>query len=814
MKKLFNLTFLILVAGMAFAQQEGTLSGQVTEKDGKPLEFTSITVHHTKDSSLVKNGFSDESGKFLLSKIPFGSYFLKAGMVGFETFRSPAFLLSAENPAVDLKNIMLARSVNQLNEVTVIHKKPFIERQIDKLVVNVESNISMAGNNALEILDKIPGIRTDADGNVSVYGKQGVQIFMDGKPSNLSATDLANILRGVLASQIEKIEIITNPSAKYDAAGNMGIINLVMKKDKRFGTNGSFNTSVALGLHLRQNAGFNLNYRKNKLSLGANLTEGWGKRENRTAITRNFGQEASTRQFFDQKATTVSTFFTKNVKLTGDYYFNKKVVAGVSVGLINNRFNTNTWSLSDLKNASDEIQLKNRSDVSNKDKWNNYTVNANLKYTIDSLGKELTFDVDWLAYLQNLNQHSENSTPYTQSGEIIPPYNLRGDLPSVIHIRSFKADYVHPLTPKTKFEAGLKTSFVDNDGNARYYLETNQGEVVDESRTNHFLYQENINAAYLNFNTELNKTTIQLGLRGEYTHLKGNLLTYDTVFTRDYFKLFPTIYLSRTFAKKHSVTLNTGRRIQRPNYQDLNPFKFFLDLYTYREGNPNLQPQFSYNTELTYGYNQKIFVNFYLNRETKSISTVLSQNDVTKVAAQTQLNLNDGRTMGYNISAPVDFIKNKWTANLFFNHWNDRLWGKVQSESFDRSQSSFFIQASNNLIFKKDWTAEFGGYYISKQLYGTFVFNSQLQVNAGIQKKIFNKKGTLRLNANDIFLTQKQRMTVQYANVDMKLKRRLDSRFVTVAFSYNFGSSTVQGIRRRNGGADEEKNRIQAGTSA
>ncbi len=814
MKKLFTVVLLLGVFLKASAQNPLTVSGKIRDSSGKSLEFATVSLHKQADSSVVKSRYTDENGAFVLENVPQGVYFLKAAMIGFYTYISPSVIVNAENASVSLSDIVLVPSENHLSEVTVTAKKPFLERQIDKLVINVESNITMAGNNALEILDKIPGVRTDADGNVSVYGKQGIQIFMDGKPSNLSAADLAAMLRGMQASQIEKIEVITNPSARYDATGNTGIINLVMKRDKRFGTNGSATVAAARGLHWRQNAGFNLNYRNRNLSTGMNVSQGVGDRENRAFITRNFGVLTADKQFFDQKATTVTAPFTRNIKLTADYYAGKKTVIGAAVGWTGNTFDTRILSDADLKNAEASILVRNHSDVKNLDKWNNLTFNANLRMTLDSQGREFSADFDWLIYNQQLKQNSVNTTPFVASGTPTPPYLLRGDLPSLINVRSFKADYVHPLSASTRFEAGIKTSFVDNDGDARYYLTVAEGEIPDPGRTNHFLYFENVNAAYVNLNTRLGKTSLQMGLRAEQTRLKGNLVTYDTTFYRNYLKLFPTVFVSRTLGTKHTLSISGGRRIQRPNYQDLNPFRFFLDLYTYREGNPDLQPQFSYNTELTYGFNQKIFLNVYFNRETQRISTVLSQNDETKVAAQTQLNLSDGRTMGYNLSVPVDVIRSKWSANLFFNHWSDRLRGNVRNDAFDNEQSSFLIQMTNNLILGKNWVGEFGGYYVSRQLYGTFVFEPQWQLNAGIQKKVWNKKGTIRLNANDIFLTQKQKMSVTYANVDMLLRRRLDTRFVTLAFSYNFGNSSVQGTRRRNGGADEERNRIQAGTSA
>ena len=288
MKKLFLLYYLGIAMPVCAQQLSGKIEGQVNDDTKKLVEFANVTLHHEKDSALVKAAITDQQGIFGFENIAQGRYFVKVSQVGYQKFKSPVFTLNADNKLVKLTDIQLFTDTKALNEVTVRSNKPFIEREIDKIVLNVENSITAAGNNVIEVLEKAPGVTVDADGNVSLKGKQGVLILIDGKPTNLSTADLANMLRGMAANQIEKIELITNPSAKYDATGNAGIINIRMKRDQKLGMNGSANLSIGQGLRFKQNAGLNLNYRDKKWNLFGNLTQVNRGGENRAVIRRHF----------------------------------------------------------------------------------------------------------------------------------------------------------------------------------------------------------------------------------------------------------------------------------------------------------------------------------------------------------------------------------------------------------------------------------------------------------------------------------------------------------------------------------------------
>lgn len=810
MKQLLLLASLALSHLYALAQTPvtGKITGQVNDDAQKLVEFANVTLHKAADSSLVKATLTDTKGFFELGAVKEGQYYVNVSQMGYQRFRSPVFNINADHDAVQLSTIQLATNAKRLGEVTVRSTKPFVERQVDKTVLNIENSITAAGSTAMEVLEKAPGITVDADGNIAMQGRQGVLVMIDNKPTYLSANDLATMLKGMSASQIEKIEIITNPSARYDASGNAGIINIRMKKDQRMGMNGSANLSLGQGLRFKQNAGLNLNLREKKWNWFANLTQVHRSGENRTKLTRNFRTNDVLTSALYQEATQTNTFSTQNLKVGADYSLSKKTTIGATLGGIHNDIDVRVVSQNNFNTPGGQLQSRATTRNANDDQWLNLTANLNIRHTFDSTGRELSADVDYLRFDQVMAQQS--ITDFTNAGGSIiqDPYRLRGDLPSIINIITAKSDYIHPISKKLKFEAGLKSSFVTNDGNAQYFLQQGNSEVIDQNRTNHFIYEENINAGYLNVNQQFKKLSIQLGLRGEQTIAKGNQVTTNQQFSRNYFQVFPTIYVRQEIDKNNAIGYTFGRRIQRPDYQSLNPFRYFLDLYTYREGNPELQPQFTYNSEVTYTFKQQYSLTVYRNHTNRIISTVFTQNDITKEAAQTQKNLDNQRTVGFNTFLPLKPAK-WWNCNAYVEAYNTKYSSNFLTGRFDRQLTTFFVNANNTFTLGKTWSAEMTAYYQHNFLFGTFEIKPQAMVAVGAQKTFWERKGTVKVNVSDVFLTQRNNLAVNYQNVDMDMHRRLDSRYATIAFSYRFGNSKMAPARRRNSGAEDENRRVR-----
>ena len=815
---LLSIFFLAFSKLLTAQTQEGSISGTVVDGgDQKIIDAATVSLFKAKDSSLVKITLADKAGNFLFEHIPFGKYYLLATSTGHLQTYSP-LLEVKNNSTVNTGALQLTNNIKTLSavNVTAIIKKPFIERKIDRTIINVDAAITNAGTTAMEVLEKSPGVTVDKDGNISLKGKQGVLIMMDGKPAYLSGQELANLLKNMPSSAIDQIEIMTNPSAKYDAAGNSGIINIKTKKNKLKGLNGNFSTSIIQGRFTKTNNSFNLNYRTGKINLFGNYSYSYWKGYEDLYIHRNFRNTITKtlETIFDQQSNMQFSSQEHNIKLGMDFYANKKTTAGVVFsGFINPSINNgvNTTLLKNAANVTDSIVV---ADNSEKGKSNNFSANFNLRHSFDSTGKEFTVDLDYLTYYQVKNQFFVNSylnPDYTQRR---PQGQLKGTLPARVNIYSAKTDFTFPLKKTAKIEAGLKTSYVTTDNDALYQNNTPAGYVTDEGKTNHFIYKENINAAYINYNRQIKKWGMQAGLRAENTnaqgHQAGNSTRLDSSFTKNYLNLFPTVYVSYEANKKNTFSINYGRRIDRPAYQDLNPFYYFLDEYTYQVGNTLLQPQFTNNIELSHTYNGFLTTTVNYSKTKNVFTDVLKQITAERKTFQTKENI--ASKINYGLAVSAYFPVTKFlTTNIYTNVVHDAYKGQLDGGFLNVNSTTFFANISNQLKFKKGWSAEISGFYRSKGIESQIIINPMWRMDAGLQKEVLKNKGTLKLSVRDIFASQNFTGYVKYQDIDVFIKNRHDSRSVSLTFSYRFGKPLQNQQRRKTGGASDEQNRVKTG---
>jgi len=595
MKKISTLLIIVSIAipFLIHAQvKDSKVAGSVIDGSQKTIESSTITLLRVKDSSIVKMGVADKNGKFAFENIPAGTYMVSVTAVGHQKGYSELFEISAEKIFVTLKTIELIPQTKSMGGVEVTARKPLIEQKIDRTIVNVDAAVSNVGATALEVLEKSPGITVDKDGTISLKGKQNVQIYIDGKPSYLSGEQLVTLLKSMNANQLDQIEIMTNPPAKYDAAGNAGIINIKTKKNKQTGFNGSASATYSQGKYWRTNESLNMNYRNGRLNAFMNYSFYKNNSFQELSIHRTYRKvDKTVDAMFDQVAFMPNINRGDNLKFGLDYFFDKNTTLGfVASGYIHpeHQFNYNTSYLKNSSNAIDSI-VYSTSDT--KEKWKNGSFNLNFRHQFDSTGKELTADLDYSGYSSGNNQLFTNASynsDMTKRGET----SLMGNLPVNINIYSAKADYTHPLGKDAKLEAGVKSSYVTTDNAANYFTLVAANWQIDFDKTNRFQYKENINSAYLNYSKQYKKIGVQAGLRFENTNYKGHQLGNaqkpDSAFNNHYNNLFPTVFISYTANEKNQFGFNIGRRIDRPAYQDLNPFLFFLDNYTYQSGNPFL----------------------------------------------------------------------------------------------------------------------------------------------------------------------------------------------------------------------------------
>ncbi|MEJ8756913.1 TonB-dependent receptor [Pontibacter sp. H259] len=814
MKKLL-LPLLLLVFTNLSAQQ-ASIKGLLLDGDKKPVGYANVLLLRSDDSSLVKGMLSEESGAYTFEGIAAGKYKIAASMVGYAKAFSKEIILNGS--PVQVEPITLQQSSTSLKEVVVEGQKPLIEQHMDKTVLNVENSIAAAGNTALEVLEKAPGVTVDQNDNISMRGRGNVIVMIDGKQVPMSGSELANVLRGMSANSVEKIELITNPSAKYDAAGNSGIIDIKLKRDKSLGTNGTLSSSFGYGEKFKTNQGLQLNHRSKKFNVFGNYNYVYRDDFTQLNIYRTFyDQDKNFDGNYDQKNRFNFQFNTHNARVGADYFISPKTILGVAVGGFMTDIDRNNHNFAEGKNEQAQIDSTFITDALAGHDRKNHSINLNLKHTIDSTGREISADLDYIAY-NNVDFQNFTTNIYEPNGDLRrTPQILYGTLDGGLTIKSAKVDYTQQLKSiGAKMDAGFKSSLVSADNKLEFFNRTDGKNVFLTDRSNHFLYDENINAAYLNTNKKWDKFSMQLGLRLENTIAQGEQLA-DVVdedereFDRNYTQLFPSAFVGYTLSKKHDVGLSLSRRINRPSYNQLNPFKNYLDPSTYSAGNPYLAPETSYNFEFTHTFDQRIVTKLSYSYTSDAIVQVLQPADEvasegSRIVKQSFENLN--RYDYYAMAVTVPFQVGNWfnsvnNATLYYGLYR----GNLANTNLHNGQPSFNLNSNNTFNLRKGWSAEVTGVYRAKEAYGFMDVEPMWFASAGVQKQFWDKKASLKLNVSDVFLTQVTDGATATSRYAENFHQYRDSRVATLSFSYRFGQSQVAPSRRRTSGAEEEKSR-------
>ncbi len=819
MKKILTiLTTIAFITSGFVAKAQNAVNGKVdgvVMSSQKSIESASIGILRAKDSSVVKMGVSDKTGQFEFENIKEGKYIVAIQAIGHSKYYSELFEITNKTTNYTLKKIDLLVASKSLGNVTVTSSKPMIEQKLDRTIVNVEASITNVGISALDVLEKSPGVSVDKDGNISLKGKQGVQIFVDGRPTYLSGQDLANMLRNMQSSQLDQLEIMTNPPAKYEAAGNSGIINIKTKKNKQVGYNGSVTVGYGQGVYPKTNESVNMNYRNNKINLFGTASYAHRERFQNLQIQRKFIDATSKDVVsnFAQENNLKNNDESFNGKIGMDYFATKKTTIGI---VLNNGKSFNDFSsrgMIDISNPTNLLLSQTRAASDNENVWKNFSTNLNLRHILDTTGSEITADFDYFKY-KSTNQQFVSNAYFAANGAPLPnakPDTLTGNLPQDINIYSVKVDYVKPLKGGARFEAGFKSSIVRTDNNASYDSLINNNLVHDFNRSNHFIYEENINAAYVNYSRPFSKKfSGQFGVRMEHTRSSGNQVTSQIEFNRNYVQLFPTAYLQYQLNPKHVLVLNYGKRINRPDYEDLNPFVTFLDRYTYEQGNPNLQPQFSHNIELTHTFNNFLTTTANFTKTTDIIQDVLEQNTNSNESYIKKTNIANQRQYGLSVNANFPIAK-WWTNNIYVNVFNNEFNGIVNGEMIMVGATTGMINIQEQFKFSKGWSGEVSGFGRTQAQEGIFTIGAFGSINLGISKQMLKNKGNLKLSVRDVLWSQRISGFSKYSNIDAKFQQYGESRVINLSFTYRFSKGKINNTQRKRGGASEEASRVKSG---
>lgn len=694
-----------------------------------------------------------------------------------------------------------------LREVKITTDRPTLQKKDDRYILNMEKSIIGEGSSVLEMMDKLPGVQVKQDGQLTINGKSSVRILIDGKAMQLSGSDLSTLL----ASSIERIELITNPSAKYEAAGSGGVINLVRRKNKKEGLNGNAGIGYGRGKYDRYNGNFNLGFKNEKLNVFVNASA----MDEKTYINANAVSE-----FFDGPIKTgalnADNFHIRNsrtfVPVAGlELYLSGKTTLTLSgsgqVTAVNNRSDSFTGVYDQQDGLTSNLGFVNKE----KAPAHNYSSSAHLLNQIDSNGRELTADLDYANY-QNFSKQDIINTENDAQDRFLSRSQLLLDQNNKLNIYAAKADYVHPLKNNAKLELGIRSSYVGSKSYSNFYDKTSGMAIADLSRSNYFSYAENINAAYLNYTKTFNKINYQFGLRAEQTDGTGNQLLTNKLFKQDYTRLFPSVYLKYKIDEQNSVSINSARKIDRPAYIDLNPLLNYVNAAAYLQGDPNLRPQISYNNELSYAYNNTFFVtlgnSFYSNYMTY---WVFPEKDGGANDIVVSRPVNIDKAVSYNANVLlVKKLYSWWSVTNSVTFYYNLYSGVVNNFHIDNQGRLSFMGSANNVISITDKiSAEANFRYAGKSQEGTSVYRPNSNLSLGIKTMLMNNKASLALNVTDFFHDQNYIWTSNTGSIMESRDVRVDSRVIRLNFSYRFGSSVAKGMTPGKG-ADEEKRRVRS----
>ncbi|WP_400193674.1 TonB-dependent receptor domain-containing protein [Hymenobacter sp. B81] len=801
---------LLLLAGLwsltAAAQQlTGTVRGQVLDASRQPVPFATVVLRQAENLKVAKIALTDVEGAYELPEVTYGRYSLLITSVGFQDATPEPFDLNQPQHQQPALTMLTAQTL--LGEVQVVAKKPLVERQLDRTVVNVDASITSAGSSVLEVLEKSPGVSVDKDGNLGLRGKEGVSVYLDGRPTYLTGSDLAALLRSMQASQVNQVEIMTNPSAKYDAAGN-GVINITTAKSQLKGLSGSATSTYTQGRYAGAVQNLNLNYRSGPLtlysSLGAGLRNGYqeflGQRRLRGATPDT--------ALYQQNTFMKTHNRTFNGRVGVDYALGEKTVIGASVNGYHNPNHSTTRNLTRFQNAAGQDLLLVQAPASSRGRWQNLGGTLSLQQKLDTTGRELSADLAYVQYHSQLSQDFTNSYR-TAGGEAgRPDARFRQGIDRRIAIYTAKADYLHPLGENRKLELGLKASYVRTDNDAPFDNWLSQGWVANTTRSNRFLYEENINAGYANYSQETGKWSVQLGLRLENTRAEGEQRRTGQAFTRDYTQLFPSAAVAYTLGETHKLGVSYARRIERPEYGDLNPFRVYLDPYTYEEGNPGLLPQFTHNAELSHSFKDGLLTTTLLyNRTTNIIQEVFGQDG--SFAFERPENLSTRVVRGVSVSAEVP-VSELITSSFDVQLTHNRYAGQLNDQPFSLEATTLKGNMLHQAKLDNGWGLELAGWYTSRSIAGTFIQQPYGMLALGASKAVLGKRGTLRLSATDLFGWNRFVGVSRYQDVDVTLRNNWQTRQVKLTFTYRFNKGLKVAPRTRQSASEEENNRVGA----
>ncbi len=779
------------------------ITGTVLTENGDGADGSTVLLLKYKDSSIVNSTTAARNGSFRMADVQPGSYLLLLSKAGYSKQYAGPFNVTPGD-VYAIPNLILKASVKQLNEVSVTGSRPEIEAEPGKVILNVQNSILAQGNSAFDILKQSPGVRVDNSGNISIIGREDALITIDDKPTNLTGEDLVSVLRGIQANMIDRIELITSGSAKYDAATG-GIINIVLKKGLNTGFNASATGVAGYGKYYKSSVGLVLNDRTENFNIFGN----YNYTDNKNFHTINTDREIDFENVLSDYQTNYQSIQQNHVNTFGlgtDFYLSKSQTIGF---FVNGSITNDNFAKSNNLNIYNQSVFDSTIVANSSLNRHISRVNYNLNYRgkLDTMGKTLSADVNYITYDRSSAEYITNDFYDAAGDQYRNPLLLQDLTPSNIKVWISKLDFSDPLSKTAKFEAGLKFSDAMSSNDIEFGPLVDGLYIDDPGYPNHFNYNEMVNAAYADYQNQYDKFNLTAGLRAEQTIAKGTSNIAGQIVNSNYTDLFPQALLVYRYSDKTDFSLSYNRGITRPGYEEINPFLYYIDLYDYRAGNPALKPEYSNNIELSYSHDKSFTVTLYSTIISQSYEfRYFEQNDTSKININTPKNFGDIYNYGIRVLLPVTFTR-WWTADFKADIAYQRYVAYPENGNLNKGTQDVILSGTQRFTISPTVAAELFANYESPSFYGISQFKSNYYVDAGISKQLFQKRGTLRLSATDIFNTKRDRYSTNYENLDMYTVDKVESQIVKLTFTYRVGKTSLKATVHHPG-YDEEQKRL------
>ena len=792
----------MLFPAIVFAQ----IQGSVHDLDNKPVSFANVLLLNQKDSTVVTGMMVTEEGTYSITNFKPGTYIMGVKMIGYKSSFSAPFTITSSNEHLHNEPIIVEEDAHQLQDVNIVAKKPIYELKIDRMVVNVENSITSSGNTALEVLEKSPGVIVDRqNGTISMAGKSGVMVIINGKQTRIPLEAAVQMLDGMSADNVKHIELITTPPSKYDAEGDAGIINVVLKKNENFGTNGSFTLGAGMGQQERFNGDINLNHHVEKVNFFGLYS---GSYNNLYQVGNMYNSVIKSGSVYETETETLrdADVSFQNARLGFDYTISSKTILGVLFAGYRREFNKIADNETFYKTDG---QLTEHSTLENpsSDIWKHGMGNINLKHFFKE-DEDIEVNLDYLRY-DNNNPSYYKIESEDESGNKLPGEEIDASKSTPIKIYVGAVDYTRQMGSKIKLEAGIKgtvTKFLNDVGVS--YLDTGIW-TIDDELTNVYSLDENISAAYTTVNIKINKkTSIVGGLRYEYMNSVLDSETEKGLVDLHYGEFFPTVYYSNHLNDKNTLQFSYSKRIDRPSINQLAPFVLLLTPETFAIGNEKLLPAISHVLKTDYQYKTVLLSVSYTDTEDAIYGFQPLYDEETDRQYVTSQNFDKQKTISVMMAFPIK-VADWWRMQNNLNWIWQNVITNYEGENLDIKQSNYRINTIQSFTITKRFTAELSGFFQSKSLRGITVSKPMGRADIGLQYKFKNENSRLNLNFTDVFHTAvwKSEVDIPELNLKSSMKLDFDNRYIKLTFSQNFGNNAVK-VRKRNTASDEEQKRI------